>query len=190
MSKYQEVEAKFELNNYNEVVKKIEQLSLLKIVDNEKQIDTYYTPCHRNFLDFKIVSEWFRVRETSKKSSVNFKQFLPIGAEIQDQCNEYETVISDIIAFKNILALLDFRELIKVDKIRNSWLFNKVEISIDYVDDLGYFIEIEAKEKVEESEIHNMHEYFKEVLSIINADTGERNRRGYPYMLIEKKFGV
>lgn len=190
MAKYQEVEAKFELFNYENVIKSIENLSLDKVLDNEKQIDTYYTPYHKNFLEFKIVSEWFRVRETSNKCSINFKQFLPIGAEIQDQCNEYETKISDAIALKKILTALDFKELIKVDKTRNSWLFDDVEISIDFIEDLGYFIEIEARNKVEESEILKMHEHFKEVLRILNANVGERNRRGYPYMLIEKKFGA
>lgn len=190
MAKNQEVEVKFELYNNIEVLREIKRLALKQIVTEEKQIDTYYSPFHKNFLDNKIVSEWFRVRETPNKNSINFKQFLPIGAEVQDQCIEYETSITDAEALKNILIALDFKELIKVAKVRNSWIFYDVEISIDFVDNLGYFIEIEARDKVEELEIKRMQNHFEDILKILNAKTGERNRRGYPYMLIEKRFGA
>lgn len=186
MSKYQEVEAKFPLFNKEVVLQEINKLKLQKKVINEVQCDSYYTPFHKNFLEPEIVSEWFRVRETENKCSLNFKQWLPIGAKVQNQCNEYETAIDDAYALKKILNLLDFREIIVVNKTRNSWIYENVEISIDYVDSLGAFIELEATDKVCEEEIVYVHEHFNKILSYIKARVGERDHRGYPYLLLEK----
>ena len=186
MSKYQEVEVKFPLFNREVVLQEIEKLGLQKKVIDEVQCDRYYTPFHKNFLEPEIVSEWFRVRETKNKCSLNFKQWLPIGAKVQNQCNEYETKIDDAYALRKILDLLDFKEIIVVNKTRNSWIYENVEISIDYVDSLGAFIELEAMDQVSEEEIFLVHEHFNKILSHIKAEVGERDHRGYPYLLIEK----
>lgn len=186
MSKYQEVEVKFPLFNREVVLQEIENLGLQKKVIGEMQCDSYYTPFHKNFLEPEIVSEWFRVRETKNKCSLNFKQWLPIGAKVQNQCNEYETVIDDAYAFKKILKLLDFKEIIVVNKTRNSWIYENVEICVDYVDTLGAFIELEAVNKVREEEIAYVHEQFNKILTYIKAEVGERDHRGYPYLLLEK----
>jgi predicted adenylyl cyclase CyaB len=137
-------------------------------------------------LSQKIVSEWLRIRETNKECTFNFKQWLPIGAEIQNQCNEYETVIKDAYALKKTLLLLDFREIIVVNKKRNSWIYENVEISIDCVDNLGDFIELEALNVLEESDIERTHRQFDVILETIKAKIGKRDHRGYPYMLLAK----
>lgn len=187
MGKYQEVEVKFPLYNREEVLKMIQEHGFKENRKNEVQKDTYYTPIHKNFLEPEIVSEWLRVRETNNKSSINFKQWLPIGAKVQNQCNEYETVIEDVCAIKKILDLLDFKEIVVVSKTRNSWIYNDVEISIDCVEDLGVFIELEAIVNVSEEQIVSMHDFFNSILIKIGAKTGARDHRGYPYLLLEKE---
>ena len=186
MGKYQEVEVKFPLHNKEAVMQQIRTLGLQEKLKSEIQNDTYYTPHHKNFLEPEIVSEWLRVRETNNKCSLNFKQWLPIGAKIQNQCNEYETVAEDAFALKQILDALDFKKIIVVNKTRNSWVYDDVEISIDYVEDLGAFIELEAVHKVGEEQIGAVHLHFQNILAQIKAEVGDRNHRGYPYLLIEK----
>lgn len=187
MAKYQEVEVRYPLLNLEIVLQEIDKLQLEKRKDNEIQSDSYYTPFHKNFLEQNIVSEWFRIRETAHKCSMNFKQWLPIGAEIQNQCNEYETIIEDAFAVKKTLDLLDFRKIIIVNKKRNSWVCDDVEISIDSVENLGDFIELEAIKEISDEQIDLMHQKFDILLNRIHAKVGERDHRGYPYLLIEKK---
>lgn len=187
MNKYQEVEAKYELFNKDIVKKNLESLHLKHTIVNERQKDTYYMPYHRNFLELEIISEWLRIRETDGKCSINFKQWLPIGAKIQNQCNEYETVLTDSKAMRQILEKLDFRELVVVEKVRNSWLYGQIEISIDEVKGLGSFIELEASEKIEKNEINRQQKKFDEILKKLQADIGPRDRRGYPYQLLAQK---
>ena len=185
MSKYQEVETKHRLLNSAEVIRRLIELKCEHILTDECQTDTYYTPPHRDFLANDIVSEWLRIREANGRCSINFKQWLPIGAEIQNRCDEYESAVSDAFAVKRILCLLDFREIAVVKKKRNSWMFQGVEISIDEVEGLGTFIELEAAETVREDKIDEQYKRFAEMLDVLDARTSPRDRRGYPYQIIE-----
>lgn len=184
--KYQEVEAKFPLYNKNEVVKQIEKLGFRQIKTDKRQCDTYYSPPGREFYSGEIISEWLRIREEENIFSFNFKQWLPIGAKIQNQCNEYETIISDAVAMKKILDALGFEVKIVVDKTRNSWEAVDTVISIDEVEGLGCFIELEAASYVKAEELNVIQERFYKLLNKIEANVGERNRVGYPYMLLKQ----
>lgn len=186
MKKYQEVEAKYMLFNTEEVRKRLEELKAEHSTIDEIQRDTYYVPFHRNFLENDIISEWLRIRETNENCSINYKQWLPIGEKIQNHCNEYETIISDSIAMHKILEKLDFCRIVTVEKTRNSWVLDKTEISIDVVKGLGSFIELEALEILDYQEIDGCFIHFSNILQNIGAETGPRDRRGYPYLLIEK----
>lgn len=184
--KYQEVEAKYYLHNKEEVVKQIEKLELRQIKKDKYQRDTYYSPPGKKLYSGEIISEWFRIREEEGVCSLNFKQWLPIGARIQNQCNEYETIISDVVAMKNILKALGFEIEIIVEKKRNSWLTENIEICIDEVEGLGCFIELEAASFVKMEEMEAVQGSFYEFLNKIKARVGERNRVGYPYMLLRQ----
>jgi len=187
MNKYQEVEVKYPLNNPDIVSKTLEGLNAEKRTDSQYQLDVYFTPHHKNFLDNDIVSEWLRIRKTAKKCSVNFKRWLPIGAKIRTHCDEYEVNIEDVQPMEMIFNALDFHEIIRVEKIRNSWVIEGTEVSIDNVEGLGSFIELEAIEKVEEKDIPTVLDKFKGIVDLLKADIGEQDRRGYPYLIIEMK---
>lgn len=186
MGKYQEVEVKYLLCNKEQVLENINQMGLKRNIENQIQNDSYYIPAHRNFFESEIVSEWLRIRETEINCTLNFKQWLPIGAKEQNYCNEYETVVEDVFALKKIFELLNFKEVVRVYKVRNSWIYDDVEICIDEVSNLGTYIELEMLHKVDKGQISLMQERFDMILQYIAADVGERNRRGYPYMLLEK----
>lgn len=184
--KYQEVEVKFPLYNKNNVVEQIEKLGFEHIKKDKQQCDTYYSPPGRKFYSGEIISEWLRIREEINVFSFNFKQWLPIGAKIQNECNEYETIISDAVAMKKILDALGFEIEVIVNKTRNSWMAEDIEISIDEVKGLGCFIELEATSYVKPEDLSMIHKNFYKLLNKIEAKVGERNRVGYPYMLLKQ----
>ncbi len=186
MGKYQEIEVKYLLYNKEQVLENINQMGLNHNIENQIQNDSYFIPPHRNFFESEIVSEWLRIRETEINCTLNFKQWLPIGAKEQNYCNEYETVVGDVFALKKIFELLDFKEIVRVYKVRNSWIYDDVEICIDEVSNLGTYIELEMLHKVDKGQISLVQERFDMVLQYIAAEVGERNQRGYPYMLLEK----
>lgn len=43
------------------------------IEENNYQKDIYYTPAHKNFLEKKPISEWFRIRDTKEEKTINYK---------------------------------------------------------------------------------------------------------------------
>lgn len=144
MKKRIEIEAKFELLNVKELFKILEELEKdnnAKLVEeNEMQKDTYFTPNDRNFLDKRPVAEWLRTREEKGKYSITYKNWAKEdGENAKFKCREVETNVDDIEAIREILAVLKVRELVAVEKIRTSYLYKDIIISIDIVEKLRKF---------------------------------------------------
>jgi len=178
-----EIELKFPLLNKETVIEKLNSLGVME--KQESQKDTYYLPPNKNFLDANPISEWLRLRESSSKFTITYKKWHNTQGKNAVSCDEFETKIDDLSALKNILANLDFKAIIVVDKLRRSWQHNQTEISIDEVKDLGDFIELEAKgdfSSVTEAERH-----MKNILKQLGAEIQEQDYEGYPYRLLKKK---
>lgn len=179
MNKYVEVELKFPLLNPKELIQRLNEIAKPK-QQNIFQRDTYYIPAHRNFLAKKKVNEWLRIRETKNKITLTYKNYYPDGIH----CKEFETKIEDITALKNIFESLDFKEIVVVEKIRSTWIFKEVEIAIDEVKGLGFFVELESKSNLDFEDAKKL---LYKILKELKAETGAQDFRGYPYMLLKKK---
>lgn len=182
--KHVEVELKFPLLNGKELAEKLKTTAKPE-KQGDFQKDTYYNPPHRNFLEKKPVSEWLRLRESKKGYNLNYKKWHNSDGNKTVSCDEFETKIENIESLKKIFTSLNFKELIIVEKTRNTWNYKDTEIAIDDVKELGNFIEIEAKgnfASIEEAKKH-LHSILKE----IEAKTGEQDFEGYPYLLLKKK---
>ncbi|MBR9704092.1 class IV adenylate cyclase [Candidatus Pacearchaeota archaeon] len=182
-----EIELKFPLKETLELVERLKGIA--KFISEERQIDSYLTPFHRNFIEHSPIYEWLRIREYHRDGKVlfnlNYKNF---GSDKKDDtisCKESETDIEDVVALKNILKSLDFKEIIVVDKKRINFSYKDCIISIDSVAELGEYIEIEV-----EGEFGSLDEAKKhlfEVLREIDADVGDQLFFGYPQILMKKK---
>lgn len=179
-----EVELKFPLENYEELKKQLNSIAKPE-KQNDYQKDTYYIPPHRNFIREKPISEWLRIRETKNKHSINYKNWHYKDGQETNSCDEFETNIEDIDSLKKIFENLDIKEIIVVEKTRNTWVFKDVEIAIDKVTELGNFIELEAKGNFADIEDAKKHLY--KILDELNAKVGEQDFKGYPYNILEKK---
>jgi adenylate cyclase class 2 len=72
-----------------------------------------------------------------------------------------------------------------VNKRRRNYSYKDTTISIDEVEDLGNFIEIEFEGDMNnESEVK---EYLQSVLREIRAEVSEQLFKGYPHLLLEKQ---
>ena len=147
MKKRIEIEAKFELLNVKELFKILEELEKdnnAKLVEeNEMQKDTYFTPNDRNFLDKRPVAEWLRIREEKGKYSITYKNWAKEeGENAKFNCREVETNVDDIDAIREIFDVLKVRKLVVVEKIRISYLYKDIIISIDTVEKLRKFCRV------------------------------------------------
>ena len=147
MKKRIEIEAKFELLNVKELLKILERLEKYnnaKLVEkDEMQKDTYFTPNDRNFLDKRPVAEWLRTREEKGKYSITYKNWAKEdGENAKFKCREVEINVDDIEAIREIFDVLKAKELVVVEKIRTSYLYKDIIISIDIVEKLRKFCRI------------------------------------------------
>ena len=176
-----EIEIKFPLNTPQETKQFLNKYAKLVLTD-EYQKDIYFTPAHRDFLAVKYPYEWLRLRQTDAGSSITYKHFHPENVKETVYCDEFETPVGDVNTMQKILLSLDFKEIVIIEKTRTSWLLDDVEISIDEVQGLGVFIELEAKKTFSDPTEGKAHLY--EVLKRINADVGAEILKGYPRILL------
>jgi len=184
MNKNIEIELKFPLLNSQEVESFLQSKGDFKY--ESFQHDVYLNPPHRNFLANKDnVCEWLRLRVSKGQAQINYKDWLPHSEKIKTHCNEYETRVDSYDQLKLILDALNFEFLIEVKKIRKVWIYKDVEISIDIVEGLGEFLEVEYKGEL--SEVDQAREYLHLIIQEINAMTSDIDLKGYPFLLLEQK---
>ena len=179
-----EIEIKLPLQNPDEVKEFLNKNAKL-ISENIYQKDSYYVPIHRDFLAVKYPFEWLRLRKSPKGMFITYKHFFPENVKKTDYCDEFETKIDNFEAMEKMFKSLDFKDAVVVEKSRTSWIFEEVEIVIDNVTDLGFYIELEAKESFDNPKDGKL--YLYKVLKKLNARVGEEDLRGYPFRILENK---
>jgi len=156
-----------------------------------RQIDEYFSPIQRNFIEPRPVKEWLRLRNSDGKYSINYKNFHYSENGKSDYRDEYETEIEDIDKLKKIFNSLDFKSLVTVDKLRKSWDYKDYEVAVDSVKGLGDFVEIEYKGKEENADPKKIMEEMITFLKSVGCGKIRRNFVGYPFQILfpdEVKF--
>jgi adenylate cyclase class 2 len=177
-----EIEIQVNIENSKPLVEFLEENAVFQ--KENHQIDEYFSPSHRNFIAVRPVEEWLRLRESSGKYSINYKNwhFDEIGKG--HYCDEHETKIEDINQLKRILEVLDFKSLVKVDKVRKIWTYKDYEIAMDSVKGLGDFVEIEYIGKDNQADPKKITDEMVEFLKATDCGKITRNYVGYPFQLL------
>jgi len=178
-----EIEIKLPLENPEDVKSFLEKNGK-NVARNLKQKDTYFVPSHRDFMDFEYPFEWLRIRETSNGSFITYKYYHPENVARTDYCDEFESKIENASSLRKIFNSLNIKELVTVDKIRNSWMLDGVEVSIDDVNSLGTFIELEAKKGFKDPK--EGRRFLFGVLEKLSAKVGDEPNWGYPMMILRR----
>jgi len=182
-----EVEIKVKIENFEEIKEKVSKRG--KLIKAIKQVDDYYIPCQRDFFALKPHPvEWLRIRTNPDKVVFEYDRSINKKADgEQDYAEEYESEISDVEEFKKILSFLDFKNVITVEKQREYWMCKDIEVALDEVKGLGYFIEAEAKGDFKDTkEAKRACIKFLENLGIDDVENIQI-KKGYPQLLLEKR---
>jgi len=163
---------------------KLKQIA--KFVLKAREEDEYFTPRHKDFMDVKYPFEWLRIRKRGDKNIINYKHFYPENTEIFSHCDEFETELTSFEKIRKIFDALDFKSLVIVDKEREIYEYNEeFEIGLDKVNELGFFIEIEALKDF--GSVEKTREKLFEFAKMLGLDITKTLNKGYPYLLMEKK---
>lgn len=88
-------------------------------------------------------SSFFRIRETSGQHALTLKT---IGKDT-NSFQEFETSISDPSAVRNMLQVLGYQPLVSFHKVRTTFSFDQFTVCLDFIEELGVFLEIEMVQK-------------------------------------------
>lgn len=175
-----EIEIKVKVENVESLISFLKNNG--KFIKEERQVDEYFSPAHRNFLDIRPVKEWLRLREENGKFSLNYKNWHFDTEGKGSSCDEFETSFEKIEQVRKMFDTLNFHSLTKVDKTRKSWNYKNYEISVDSVANLGNFVEIEFNGMADDHKkiTDEMVQFLKEM----NVGKIQRNFQGYPFLLL------
>ncbi|WP_338599982.1 class IV adenylate cyclase [Sulfolobus tengchongensis] len=149
----------------------------LKFLNIEHQEDIYFNFIYRNF---KMSDEAVRIRINDKGIELTYK-----GPKFNSSLKAREEItisVNDLDKTIHFLDRLGFYPVITIKKTRINYLDDSFLISLDLVDNLGQFIEIEAIHEIEDEKIHTYVNDFIRKYKI----RGKLTTKSYLELLIEK----
>lgn len=191
-----EIEVRLQIGNTKNLITFLKKKATFQ--SQNRQVDQYFIPAHRNFLKETPVKEWLRIRDEDEIYTLNYKNwhFEKDGRSYFN--DEFETKIDNIKTLRKILKALNFKLVVKVDKTRVTYRYQDWEIALDSVKNLGHFVEIEYKQSLPpkggkgSEKVNPKLESDKMINFLKNLKVGtiKRNYQGYPFLLLFPKEAV
>lgn len=168
-------------------------LQKAKFVSKNVILDTYYfDPLRKNLKPDENLAlyECFRLRKKDEKAFLTYKidRFDENGKWLYSDENESAVQNADEIG--KIIANLGLEELVVVDMVKEYYENEDYTIAIEYVENLGAFLEVESKKKFEkDEEIRLEKAKIEGYISTFGFDVSEDVGIGKPEMLLKKLSG-
>ena len=131
--------------------------------------------------------EWLRIRTNPDKVIFEYDKAINMRANGDyDYAEEYETEVLQPDELRKILGFLDFKKVVTVNKKREYWMCGKIEMALDEVKGLGFFVEAEAKGDFKNNkEAKTACLDFLERIGVKDIDKNQI-KKGYPVLVLEK----
>lgn len=172
--------------DHSEVAESLERAGA-EFVTEYEQHDTYFSAPHR---DFAETDEALRTRYEDGTEYITYK-----GPKLDTETKareEHETTVGDGDTARSLFVSLGFEEFGQVKKHRRVYGLDGVKVTLDEVEGLGEFIEVEIEGEVEDptSEGEKDHEERREllhsVLKKLGVDPEDSIRDSYLELLYRK----
>ncbi len=170
-----EVKAKVDdLKKFEAMLKSIGAQFMKKVED----VDLYFNAPHRDFME---TDEALRIRRRDGEISVTYKgPKFDLKSKSREEVN---LLINDAFTAEKLFELLGFRKAGIVKKTRLIYKLSDVEVSLDEVEGLGSFIEIET-EAVDKKETIKKRDELLEILKSLEIEESAFERRSYLELLL------
>jgi len=156
-------------------------------VDHVRQVDTYYDAPHREFAE---TDEALRLREETtldddgqpleRTTKMTYKG--PLVEQASKTREEFETAVGDGDAAAGILDGLGFEPAATVSKERERFDLDGYTVTLDQVDEVGSFVEVEREGA--ESEIEQLRTGAQSLLGRLGLDPSAQIRTSYLGLLL------
>jgi adenylate cyclase class 2 len=175
-----EIEVKAKIDDFHVLIKKLESLGC-KISGPISQYDYIY---NQNGIDLGKTHETpvLRIREQGDRIIFTYKQ--NISGELD--CLEKELDVSNGKTIREIIGMLGYSKSVEVEKIRRKTKYKELEICLDEVKELGFFIEVEKMTDDMNDNGQKMQEELFDFLESIGVSKKNKMSQGYDSMIYEK----
>lgn len=154
-----------------------------------RQVDTYYDAPHR---DFAETDEALRTREEtdlesgSETTELTYKG--PLVENASKTREEHETTVDNPAGIEGILDGLGFEPAATVEKHREAFSIDGYTVTLDTVDGLGEFAEVEraiSAVEADDSGVERVREGAIDLMDELGLDDDEQIRTSYLGLLLE-----
>ena len=104
--KDKEIEIQTRIQNSKDLKSFLEKEA--NFISENRQVDEYFTPAHKDFTSIKPIEEWFRIRDEKGRFTINYKKWI-YEKGIGIYADEYETEIKDKQTARKIFIALDLK---------------------------------------------------------------------------------
>lgn len=175
---------------FDEKEKVLEALSPFENVGEKRTLDVYYFDPLRKDLqpgDNGRLTRSFRLREKDGKCSMAYKLDNFDANGIWTYSDEFETSFSDFEKMTEIVRHLGLQELVRIDNTKHTFKTPEYEIVFEEVKDLGFFLEVELLQEVEDGEVMYAKQKIQEFINILGLHVSEELSAGKPELMLKKK---
>jgi adenylate cyclase class 2 len=178
----QEIEIQVRINNPEAAEKEIFKFG--KFIKERQQKDVYFVLPQRDFFAKDPPDEYLRVRYEKDKNHLNYSfiHFQDNGLILAT--DEYETLVEKPEIVEEIFNKIGLIPKVVVKKLRKYFQCEDFEVTLDNIEGLGNFMEVEAKKDFGSAEITRKH--CEEFLNKLNIEHETEHDQGYPRMLYKK----
>jgi adenylate cyclase class 2 len=158
------------------VKERIEVLGAERVTQKEQR-DVYFTAPHR---DFASTDEALRVRRENGETRITYK-----GPKMDDETKtreEHETTVGDAEEARAVFESLGFEEFGTVEKERQVYELEGTTVTLDEVEGLGEFVEVE-RDIDDEADIEEPSAEVLGVLGRLGLDADDSVRDSYLELL-------
>src|SRR3989344_1837216 len=179
-----EIEVKAKINNVAEIEEKISALGFQFSAPLSTEVAVFINFRIKTFGVFQSGINLLRIRKTNDETILTIKH--PQSNEFDSI--EHETKISNPDEMREPLKLMGYKSAVQVKKTRKTAKYKDFEICLDFVEDLGDFIEVEkiAGENADSGQIQN--ELFEFLLNL-GIRNENRVTQGYDTLIFLKEAG-
>ena len=152
-------------------------------VGEVKQVDTYYDAPHREFAE---TDEALRVRRETPADAESFAELTYKGPLVEAESKtrrEIETRVDDGDAADDVFEALGFDPAATVRKDRERFSLDGFTVTLDAVEGLGQFVEVETEVEVE-ADVEAAREAAFDVLRDLGLDPDDQIRTSYLGLLL------
>lgn len=152
---------------------------------NMKEIDVYYNGPDKNYFES---GEALRIRTSENLVTKELQSYVTYkGKKLDTLSNtrvEHEVGIDNMITMGHIFTSLNFIELLSVEKQRDYYIKNNLHVCVDYVKNLGYFIELEILVSQDTERNSALVELFL-LLNQLGLSNDRLEERSYAHLLVD-----